>query len=352
VNTNFGDHPSIVADTVPPSGGEAPDGAFLVLQSTPERERIIAQALTGSAAELVHPASLEEVERLVEFASPDVLVLDRALHEWPTLCRLLKAGGRRPLPIVLVDWENGGELAAVAALEAGADEYVGAPARTRELRARLHNQLRHKRRMDTLKRVRAERDSLRFDATLDALTGVLTRKALDRVLGRLEHEARELSLIFIDVDHFKAINDGFGHGIGDRVLAALGRLLSEHVRPSDVIGRYGGEEFVVVLRDAGFEAARRVAERIRQALSAASIAGLPGRVTLSAGIAARAGGESISALIGRADLGLYAAKDAGRNRVFAAPEAESIHDSSVPPDTLVRPVPRNAELELAHSAAE
>jgi diguanylate cyclase (GGDEF)-like protein len=345
--------PSIVVDTVPPSGAEARDGIFLVLQRTSERERLIAQALTGNAAELVHPESVQDVERLVEFAAPDVLVLDRALEEWPALCRALKNEALRPLPIVVVDWENGGELAAVAALEAGADEYVGAPSRTRELRARLYNQLRHKRRMDTLKRVRAERDSLRFDATLDALTSVLTRKALDRTLQKLEREP-ELSLIFLDVDHFKAINDGFGHAVGDRVLAALGRLLRDQLRPSDIVGRYGGEEFVVVLREADAECARRVAERIRQSLALADIVGLLRRVTLSAGVAERGFGESVEQLIARADLALYAAKSAGRNRVLVAPDVESVHASptSAPPDTLVRPLPRSSELELGHSAAE
>jgi two-component system cell cycle response regulator len=343
-----------MADTMPPSGAGAPDGAFLVLQSTSDRERLIAQALTGNATELAHPQSLEEVERLVSRAAPDVLVLDYAFEQWPTLCRTLKSGAHRSLPIVVVDWENGGEAAAVSALEAGADEYIGTPARARELRARLYNQLRHKRRTDTLKRVRAERDSLRFDATLDALTTVLTRRALDRELEKLEYEPSELSLIFLDVDHFKAVNDGFGHRTGDRVLAALGRLLRDHLRPSDIVGRYGGEEFVVVLRDAGVDAARRVAERIRQSLAAASISGLRGRVTLSAGVAARAPGETMAGLIVRADIGLYAAKSGGRNRVHVAPEVANMHDSlpPAPPDTLVRPLPRTAELELGHSAAE
>lgn len=349
-------HPSAALDTLPPSGPGPSGGAFLVLQSTPERERFIALALTGNAAELIHPQTVDEVERLVALAAPDVLVLDAAMQEWPVLCRLLKGGTRHAVPIVVVDWDDGGEPAAVAALEAGADEYVGAPSHTQELRARLNNQLRHKRQMDTLKRLRAERDSLRFDVSLDGLTSVLTRRGLERALHQLERELGELSLIFLDVDHFKRINDGFGHAVGDRVLAALGRLLRDHVRPSDVVGRYGGEEFVVVLREAGTDAARRVAERIRQSIAAASIVGLPVRVTLSAGIAAREPDESMSELIARADRGLYAAKRAGRNRVLVAPSRESVRASFLPapPDTLVRPLALQSEraLELGHSAAE
>lgn len=344
-------------DTVPPPDPALAVGTFLVLQSTPERERLIASALSGTAAEFLSPESPEEAERMVARAAPDVLVLDRAMPEWAALCRMLKAGPAHTIPIVLVDWERGGELAAVEALEAGADEFVADPSHTLELCARINNQLRHKRRMDTLERLRAERDSWRFDATLDALTSVLNRKALDRALYQLEHDDGEQTLVFLDVDHFKAINDGYGHAVGDRVLAALGRLLRDHVRPNDVVGRYGGEEFVVVLRGANPEAARRVAERIRQSISNSTIAGLPVRVTVSAGVAPRAAGESISELVARADLALYAAKRAGRNRVLLAPPASALPDTfrSAPPDTLVRAIPRPdraPELDAAHSAAE
>ncbi len=349
--------PAVLLDTLPPPDPAAAGGTFLVLQSDPRREHLIATALAGTAAEFLTPNSPEAVERMVARAAPDVLVLDRSMHEWAALCRLLKSGPAHTIPIVLVDWEGGGELAAVEALEAGADEYVGNPSHTLELCARINNQLRHKRRMDTLKRLRAERDSWRFDATLDALTSVLNRKALDRALQQLEHDDAEQSLVFLDVDHFKEINDGYGHAVGDRVLAALGRLLRDHVRPNDVVGRYGGEEFVVVLRGASPEAARRVAERIRQSIFACDITGLPRRVTVSAGVAPRAVGESISELIGRADLALYAAKRAGRNRVLLAPTASPLPDTfrSAPPDTLVRSLPRPErapELEVGHAGAE
>jgi diguanylate cyclase (GGDEF)-like protein len=330
-------------------------GALLVLQSTPQREQLLAAALAGEAVELRSVESAEEVERHVAGAPPDVLILDRACPEWNAICRTLKSGPAHSLPIVVVDWDGGCEESAVEALDAGADEYVAEPARTQELRARINNQLRHKRRLDTLQRLRAERDSLRFDATLDSLTSVLNRKTLDRALAKLEHDDGDFSLVFLDVDFFKTINDGFGHAVGDRVLGALGRLLRDHVRPSDVVGRYGGEEFVVVLRDAGSDAARRVAERIRQSISGCTIAGLPRRVTVSAGVATRASGEPMEELIARADLALYAAKSAGRNRVLLAPPAAALLDESfasmAPPDTLVR-THRPNELSVGHSAAE
>jgi diguanylate cyclase (GGDEF)-like protein len=343
-------------DTLPPPGAARRRGTLLIFQSTPQREQLLAAAFSGEAVELVVAVSLEDMERHVMLLTPDVLVLDRSSEDWIDVCRTLKAGLAYSLPVVVVDWDGGGEAAAVEALDAGADEYVGSPGRVQELRARIDNQLRHKRRMDTLQRLRAERDSLRFDATLDSLTSVLNRKALDRALAKLALEDTDFSLVFLDVDFFKTINDGFGHTVGDRVLAAVGRLLRDHVRPSDIVGRYGGEEFVVVLRDAGSDAARRVAERIRQSISGATIAGLPRRVTVSAGVATRAPHEPMGELIARADLALYAAKSAGRNRVLFAPPAAALLEepfaSLAPPDTLVRAAPRAQEHSVGHSAAE
>ena len=129
--------------------------------------------------------------------------------------------------VVVVDWAGGGEEAAVEALEAGADEYVGNASRSHELRARVHNQLRLKRRLDTLQRLRAERNSLRFDASLDSLTGVLNRNALDRALVRLSQECVDFSVVFLDVYFFKMINDTFGHGMGGPRAHKLRRFAQE-----------------------------------------------------------------------------------------------------------------------------
>src|ERR1051325_8403568 len=266
MQTRTSNPPSVVLDPVPPPGTERGRGTILLFQSTPHREGLLGSALRDEDIEITIADSPADVERRVMGATPDVLILDRGTPQWAAIFRALKAGPAFSSPIVVVDWDGGGESAAVEALDAGADEFVGEPSHSQELRARINNQLRHKRRLDTLHRLRAERDSLRLDTTLDALTSVLNRKALNRALAKLEHDDAEYSLVFLDVDFFKTINDNFGHAIGDRVLAALGRLLRDHLRPNDVVGRYGGEEFVVVLRDASSDAARRVAERIRQSL--------------------------------------------------------------------------------------
>lgn len=311
--------PPVTLDTLPPPGSSHAGGRLLVLQTSLPRERVLLIALAAPELEVIVADPGTDVALLLVQSGADVLLLDRSIPDYDSICRGLKAGPSRAVPIVVVDWEDGGESAVVEALEAGADEFATAPVRLHELRARVQNQLRLKRRVDIFKRLRAERDSLRSDVQLDALTSVLNRKALDRALAELESDDGPLSVMFLDVDHFKSINDTFGHSAGDRALAALGRLLADHVRPNDIVGRYGGEEFLVVLRSADGEAARRVAERIRQSIASAQIPGVSRSVTVSAGVASRAPGESVAELVVRADIALYSAKRDGRDRVLSAP---------------------------------
>lgn len=159
----------------------------------------------------------------------------------------------------------------------------------------------------------------------DELTGLPNRRAL---LQRLEAElhqarrlARPLSVLMIDADHFKAINDTHGHAVGDQVLRHLAGLLHHSLRAGDWVGRLGGEEFLAVLPDASLEHTHAIAERMREAIAAAPCPTAQGplAISVSIGIASHRGdGETSSALLQRADAALYAAKTLGRNRVAAA----------------------------------
>jgi len=158
----------------------------------------------------------------------------------------------------------------------------------------------------------------------DPLTGLLTRAYLEEqlpeVLERCAREGKPASAVFADVDHFKGINDRYGHGAGDEVLRQLSRVLAFITRDGESCVRYGGEEIVVVLEDADEERAAAVAERIRQAIAAYDWAqlGLAQPVTLSCGTAERGPGEPIDGWLDRADKALYAAKHGGRNQVRRA----------------------------------
>jgi two-component system cell cycle response regulator len=162
-------------------------------------------------------------------------------------------------------------------------------------------------------------------AMLDPLTGLLNRRAfiaaMERQIALLERHGEGFCLLLLDVDHFKTLNDQHGHATGDAVLLHLGITLPASVRRSDVVGRWGGEEFVITLtiKDPARAAAR--AETIRQAIANMTVrdaSGLPVSVTASIGVAAAAFGDTVEQLVERADKAMYAAKSAGRNKVTVA----------------------------------
>ncbi len=165
---------------------------------------------------------------------------------------------------------------------------------------------------------------LRDQATRDPLTGLLNRRYLDETLPRELASARRsgsvLTLAVLDIDHFKRVNDQHGHAVGDLVLVELGRLLGGRSRTSDVACRYGGEEFVVVLRGARLSDGVRRADEWRKGFAASKVSAGEEevRTTLSAGVAEWQPGETADELFVRADAALYAAKRAGRNRTVAA----------------------------------
>lgn len=159
-------------------------------------------------------------------------------------------------------------------------------------------------------------------ATTDGLTGLSNRRSLfelaDRAFAAATRYDRPLSGVMFDIDHFKRVNDTYGHGVGDEVLREIARRCESGVREVDILGRYGGEEFVAILPETGLEGAMGVAERLRKAVDRTPIytsAG-PIPVTISAGVAKLDGGSrSLKELLERADAALYEAKDSGRNRV-------------------------------------
>ncbi len=170
------------------------------------------------------------------------------------------------------------------------------------------------------------------DASTDSLTGLLNRRAFDAGLRTMAGDAMnsgaDLSFILIDVDHFKLVNDTWGHPIGDEVLRHVAAMLTRKVRGGDLVARYGGEEFAVILGQTGRRGALRVAENLREAVSSHPFIVTAGfddnqtearlRITISAGLSSYVPGEAVAQWLGRADEALYRAKRAGRNRVVFA----------------------------------
>jgi two-component system cell cycle response regulator len=239
------------------------------------------------------------------------------------LCSQLRSIDRtRFLPIILLAGEEEEELI-VRGLDLGVNDYVTRPIDAQELGARLRTQVKRKRYNDHL---RASVTQTIEMAVTDPLTGLHNRRYLDSHLQTLFDRAlarrRPLSLMITDIDRFKSVNDTYGHDGGDDVLKEFAARLRRNVRGIDLACRFGGEEFVVVMPDTDGGVAQRVAERIR-----AEIAGTPfpigkdGKaiaVTVSVGVATlQPPHDSVAALLKRADVGLYEAKSAGRNRVVA-----------------------------------
>jgi two-component system, cell cycle response regulator len=281
----------------------------------------------------VHTA--EDGGRAVEAARrllPDLVILDVMMPVIDGLqaCHLLKEDpATLDIPVIFLS-ALGDTETIVKGLSLGADDYISKPFSPQELVARVAVAVRLKRERDRLRRA-AEESRRRAEAAsemsmTDALTGLLNRyglqRALQRELAEARRYARPLSCLLLDLDHFKSVNDTYGHAAGDAALAQAARVLAEAVRGSDMVCRYGGEEFIVLAPETNLRGALALAEKIRRAVSS-RLFGADARsfpLTLSVGVAELRPTESGNDMIARADEALYQAKQRGRDRVEANAE--------------------------------
>ena len=249
----------------------------------------------------------------------------------PELCRRIRAQGQEPYLYALLLTAKHRREDIVAGLDAGADNYVTKPFNVPELKVRLRAAARI---VSLQTELVTARESLRFQASHDPLTGMRNRAAANQALDREVHRAtigdHAVAVAMVDLDHFKSINDTYGHPAGDAVLREAARRISGAVRPDDVVGRYGGEEFLVVLPGCNTAEAAAIGERIRDQLAArpVSIGRLSIEVTASVGVAAAGRDPDPQRLVAAADAALYDAKRAGRNRV----ERGATRDPPEPPE--------------------
>ena len=332
--------PRPILSTAPPIV-ERPGRVIVVEPSVERRERLRAM-LAQEGYESVLLEDGDDLLRLsVEF-QPDLLLIAVELPNASglELCGDVRASDpTRHIPTILLGHRDD-ERAVAAGLLAGADDFIFDLERAQEFRARVHVQLRNKRFFDTLQRVRNERDTLRRDVQIDALTGLLNRRALESGVAERCNSHERFGVLFMDLDHFKSINDRFGHEVGDRVLIAVAHVLKSGLRPGDVVARYGGEEFVALIAGAGPESARLVGERLRMNVEEMPpVPRGPSSVTISVGAGVydpQRAEEAPVELLRRADVALYEAKRAGRNCVFiAAP----LDPEPTGPDVTQRPPP-------------
>ncbi len=251
------------------------------------------------------------------------------------VCRQVRRRGGEPYIYILLLTAKTQKGDVVAGMDAGADDYVTKPFDAHELKVRLRA---GQRIINLQNELINAREALRIQATHDALTGLMNRAtifdALQKELSRSERSGRPLGLAMIDLDHFKNVNDTYGHQAGDLVLKETARRMAQILRTYDQLGRYGGEEFMAVLPDCDLACSTSAAERLRSGLADQPILLENNQslvVTVSVGIYSTSEypKASICELIRAADAALYRAKRQGRNRV-AVGCAEEAQQSASP----------------------
>jgi len=297
----------------------------LIADDDPVSRRALEATLAswGYDVEVVDDGVQALAALLRDGAPPRLAVLDWMMPglDGPEVCRTVRARSQGPYAwlLLLTARKKGSDL--IAGLEAGADDYIRKPFDPGELKARLRV---GERILGLQEQLLAAQQALSVLATRDELTGLFNRRAmverLDQELDRAAREGGSLSILLIDVDHFKHLNDDRGHQAGDEVLREIAVRLDRVAGPSAALGRYGGDELVAVLPGSDSAAAVAVAEKMRKAVSEAipTHAG-PLSMTVSIGCGTHRPGQAASVLIANADVALYRAKAAGRDRVEAAP---------------------------------
>ena len=269
--------------------------------------------------------------------APRLAILDWMMPgmDGTSVCREVRRSNLQPYIYLILLTAKGYQEDVIAGLEAGADEYLTKPFDPYELRARLRAGARIVELQDSLIQAR---EALREQAMHDALTQLLNRRAtMDVLLAELSRGNREhkpLTVMMVDIDHFKSVNDKYGHPAGDGVLCEISRRLRISSRTYDAVGRIGGEEFLIVVPGCAAAQGMAQAERLREVVCTrpTKFKDLSINVTVSVGVATmpHPKQDGMEALLALADQALYGAKAGGRNRVEGASAADS---PSTPPDS-------------------
>jgi two-component system, cell cycle response regulator len=301
-----------------------PKWKVLLVDDEPVQRMLVGRMLTRAGFDVVTAEDGEQALNMISQGDVSLVVTDWEMPKLDglSLCRAVRSMGLDRYVYAIVVTSRDAVEHVVMGLQAGADDYLVKPVLEPELLARLNT---GKRLLEMERSLRlANEENLRLSIT-DALTGAYNRRYLMDQLGReLERSKRyghPLSLMLCDVDHFKRINDTYGHQVGDEVLISFAQSLKQSLRETDWVARYGGEEFVVVLPETSINDATMVAERCRAQLAAIprQAGELVVPVTASFGVSGWEPGMTadmlLDKLIAAADTGVYASKSGGRNRV-------------------------------------
>ncbi|MHC5035092.1 MAG: GGDEF domain-containing response regulator [Planctomycetota bacterium] len=297
----------------------------LVAEDDPVTLHMLEATLQKWGYEVIAVRDGKQAEEVLLAGETRLAICDWMLPELsgPELCRRIRqAEGGSFLYVIILSARDSKEDI-IEGLTAGADDYVTKPFDAQELEVRVRA---GQRLLDLQQDLLDAQERLTQMATHDGLTGMMNHQAiletLEREFARHMRQHSSIATAMVDLDHFKQVNDTWGHVVGDTVLAEVASRLGKAVRPYDSVGRYGGEEFLLILPGCDGDSAHKIAERIRLAVGDRSIATSAGpvKVSISIGVAASADLPAVSAisLVREADTALYRAKERGRNCVVRA----------------------------------
>jgi two-component system, cell cycle response regulator len=295
----------------------------LVAEDDPVNRKLLELHLKKWGYEVVLCSNGTEAwEVLRSGETPPLVILDWMMpgKDGLDLCREIRKIEQRPYVYIILLTARNRVEDVVKGLEAGADDYIIKPFHPHELKVRVRAGSRVVRLQEDLL---AALKASEFQASHDALTNLWNRAAvldvLSREIARSRRAGTPIGVVIADADHFKRINDSYGHVAGDAVLVEIARWMVSSVRPYDSVGRYGGEEFIIILPGATLTESTQMAERLRESLSVQPLRTAEGSfpITMSFGVASfeRVHEWDVDSLIRAADAALYRAKNLGRNRV-------------------------------------
>jgi len=305
---------------------------ILVVDDVEVNIQLLTSYLTAEGYEVICAADGEDAIEKVRSSDPDLVLLDVMMPKMNGFdaCRILKEDTKTKfVPVIMVTALNEIEDK-IKGIDSGADDFLSKPFNKLELLARVRSLLRIKYLHDALQQkvieLQRAKEELRQLAITDGLTSLYNyryfKEQLQQEINRATRHNLDVSLVMIDIDHFKHYNDKNGHPAGDLLLNKIGKLLKENVRNIDLAARYGGEEFSLVLIETNKYAAKIVAEKIRKLVEQQKFdcekAQPLGRITISTGVATFPEDATVfERLVEAADKRLYRAKKAGRNTIFA-----------------------------------
>jgi diguanylate cyclase (GGDEF)-like protein len=307
---------------------------ILIAEDNTVSRRLLETCLTKWGYEVISAEDGSEAWEVLKGEDPPRLaILDWMMPkiDGVQVCRKVRKGPQEPYIYILLLTAKDEKSDLVKAMEAGADDYLTKPFEPDELKVRLRA---GRRIIELQEEVVSTREALRIQATHDSLTALWNRSAildiLRRELARANREGTPVGIAMADLDHFKQVNDSYGHMAGDTVLRDAAKRMLSSVRPYDAIGRYGGEEFLIVVPGCNEQGVLSAADRIRLSICEKPMTTPDAiiSVTISLGAAATDPAQKIDmkSLIRIADAALYTAKGRGRNRVEVTPLADLSED--------------------------